>query len=259
MGHTLEVVEIHHPRAADSRPTLVFLHEGLGCIELWRDVPARIAIATGCDAVIYDRLGYGRSDPLPYSRQPADYLHEQAWRYLPALMDSLDLNDIIPIGHSDGGSIALLFAAQFPRQTAAAVTEAAHVFVEDITLGGIRTAVTAYRETNLRAKLMTYHGDKTDRTFFAWANAWLSPEFRNWNIEDYLAHIRSPLLILQGTGDDYGSPAQVEAIRRQAGGNAQAELIEGCGHTPHLQARRDVIAMITGFVERCMRERTQTG
>ena len=257
LGHVLEVLEVRHDSKRVSAPTLVFLHEGLGCIELWRDIPIQLARATGCDALIYDRLGYGHSDPLSSSRHPRDYLEEQAWRHLPALLDRLDERAVIPVGHSDGATIALLFAARCQERTVAAVTEAAHVFVEDVTLGGVRAAVAAYERGDLRKKLMTYHGAKTDQVFHAWANTWLAPEFRDWNIEDCLGHIRSPLLVLQGADDAYGSAAQVEAIRRQAGGPVRAELIEGCGHTPHLEARAQVTRLIANFVDECLRNGSQ--
>ena len=154
------------------------------------------------------------------------------------------------IGHSDGGTIALLYAARFPDRPPAIVTEAAHVFVEDITVAGIRAAGRAYAETDLATRLVRYHGERTHSLFHAWHDRWLSPDFRTWNIEAELATVACPTLVLQGDADQYGTPAQVEAIARAVSGPAETALLPGIGHTPHQEAPEQVLALIGSFLRR---------
>lgn len=227
--------------------SLVFLHEGLGSIAQWRNFPERLCMMTGLPGVVYERMGYGKSDPLVKKRKPY-YLHEEALEVLPQFLDELDIIRPILIGHSDGGSIALIFASAFPEWVKAVVTEAAHVFVEEVTLEGIRRAVAVYEETNLRQQLQKYHGEKTDTLFRAWSETWLSDEFRSWNIEEYLPGIKCPLLVIQGKDDEYGTASQVEAIVSKASGPAEPLIIPGCGHIPHLQAKEKVIEAIKSFI-----------
>ena len=229
-------------------PVLVFLHEGLGCIEFWRDFPSRLAEATDLEALVYDRQGYGGSSPLDAPRGP-DYLHVEALEYLPAVLRAEGIERAILVGHSDGGSIALIHAAHHP-QTLACITEAAHIFVEDITLAGIRDAQRIYRETNLAEKLARYHGDKTDVVFQAWVGTWLSPAFRDWNIEAELPRVRAPVLAMQGEDDEYGTADQVHGIVNGVSGPAEASLIPECGHTPHREQPEKVLATMADFVRR---------
>lgn len=236
------------PAADPALPVLVFLHEGLGSISLWRDFPDRLAAATGAGALIYSRRGYGRSDPQP-APFATGYLEREAAEILPRVLDHFGITRPILIGHSDGGSIALLFAALAGRPLAGAVTEAAHVFVEDITLAGIRDAVTAWETTDLRARLARHHADP-DHTFGLWAEVWLSPPFAAWNIEAHLPRITAPLLVIQGEGDEYGTPEQVHAIVRQTSGPAEPLLIPACGHTPHRDQADAVLAAMADFVRR---------
>jgi pimeloyl-ACP methyl ester carboxylesterase len=230
-------------------PVLVFLHEGLGTIRGWRDVPDHLAAATGRPALVYERTGYGNSGPVTLPR-PLDYLEREAEDMLPRLLDHLGIERGLPIGHSDGGSIALLFAAAFPERCVAAVTEAAHVFVEEISLDGIRAAVAAYETGDLKARLARQHGENTDGAFRGWSDTWLSPGFRDWSIAGRLPAIRCPVLVLQGAGDEYGTAAQVEAIVRGVSGPAEPHLIPGCGHAPHHQAREITLGLIAEFVAR---------
>lgn len=229
--------------------TLVFLHEGLGSIAQWRDFPESLCLQTGLPGVVYERRGHGRSDPLRKSRTPS-YLHEEALEVLPRLMSELHILRPILIGHSDGGSIALIYASAFPERAKAVITEAAHVFVEEVTIEGIRKAVAVYEKTNLREQLEKYHGEKTDAMFRAWSETWLSEEFRNWNIEEYLTGIKCPVLAIQGADDEYGSPAQVESIVKRVSGKAESLLIAGCGHIPHQQASKTVVEAIINFINR---------
>jgi pimeloyl-ACP methyl ester carboxylesterase len=227
-------------------PTLVFLHEALGSLAQWREFPGRLAEACNLPAMAYERLGHGHADPLPAPRD-ARYLHHEASAVLPRVLDATGVKRAVLVGHSDGGSIALLAAAAFPRRVAGLVTMAAHVFVEPVTVAGIRAAVENYRSTDLPRRLARHHGDKTDALFRAWSDTWLSAEFQAWNIEDCLPRIRCPLLVIQGADDHYGSAAQVETIARGAGGPVEVLMIPGCGHSPHLQAPTAVMDAITRF------------
>lgn len=227
---------------------MVFLHEGLGCIAMWKDFPARLCERLGCEGVVYDRWGYGRSEAFDRPRT-VRYLHDEAELFLPEVLDALAVPRALLFGHSDGGTIALLFAAAHPERTAALVTEAAHVFVEEVTLAGIKAAGEAYATTDLPRRLARYHGEKTDGVFKAWYDTWLSPEFRSWNIEAALPRITAPILILQGAEDEYGTPSQVEAIARGVGGPATSAILPGCAHVPHLQAPDLVLDRVAAFVD----------
>lgn len=226
--------------------TLVFLHEGLGSIGQWRDFPSRLSEKTGLPALVYDRWGYGKSEPFTLPRDTR-YLHDEALAGLPAILDACHIDKAILIGHSDGGSIALIYASKHPDRVLAVITEAAHVFVEDVTLEGIREAVDVYAAADLGKRLARYHGDKTELVFHGWADTWLSPEFRNWNIEEVLPGVRCPVLIIQGIDDRYGTPAQVRAIERQVSGRAETLLVR-CGHIPHAEAREEVLEAMAGFI-----------
>lgn len=246
-GYHLRVQRLLPPPATPARPTLVFLHDSLGCIRLWRDFPARLAAATGCPALVYDRRGYGQSDAFGPAPRTTGYLQAEV-PVLCQLLDACQLPQVVLFGHSDGGSIALLAAAHYPGRVAAVVTEGAHVFVEELTLAGIRAAQEQYRSTNLPERLTRYHGQKTDAVFRAWADTWLAPDFRNWNIEAYLPRIQCPVLVLQGENDEYGTTAQVEAIARQVSGPAQAVLQSGAAHTPHKEAPDETLRLAADFV-----------
>ncbi len=228
-------------------PTLVFLHEGLGCIEMWRDIPGVLAAETGLPALVYDRQGHGKSEPLRLPR-PLTAFHDEAFETLPELLRHQAIGQAILVGHSDGGSIALLFAAEFPEKTAGVITEAAHVFVEEATLEGVREAVRNFREANLKSRLSRYHGEKTDSVFRAWSETWLDPGFRDWNIESYLGRITAPLLVIQGAEDEYATAAQVEAIAAGVSGPVETRLLPGAGHVPHFQAREKVLSLMTRFI-----------
>lgn len=243
-----EYIEPATPLSKGPFLTLVFLHEGLGSIGQWRDFPLIVSRATGLPALIYDRFGHGKSDPLTGPRK-VRYMHDEALTSLPEILDQLRIEKTILIGHSDGGSIALIFAAKHPEKVSGVITAAAHVFVEDITIQGIRDAVRIFETTNLCERLRPYHGDSTESMFRGWADIWLAPEFRDWNIEEYLPAVSSPVLALQGKNDEYGTPAQVDAIVRQVSGPVEGLLIPDCGHIPHHQARERVISEIIPFIK----------
>jgi len=228
-------------------PTLVFLHEGLGCIEIWRDFPETLCTFTGCSGLVYDRKGYGSSENIEES-WPVDYLQKESLIYLPELLKECNIDDAILIGHSDGGTIALI-AAAYSNIVRGIITEAAHIFVEQITIDGIRRAVKAFETTSLKEKFARYHKENTETIFFRWANRWLSPEFQNWNIQDILPKITCPALILQGNDDEYGTAAQVIGIADRVSGPVDVKLIPGCGHIPHFQAKDTVLSEMTRFIE----------
>jgi pimeloyl-ACP methyl ester carboxylesterase len=244
-GHRIEYERFR--TAGAHGPTLVFLHEGVGSIAMWRDFPERVAHATNCDAVVYSRHGYGNSDPLTESRT-ARYMHDEALLALPAFLDRLGIARPILIGHSDGGSIALIHAGAGARPVTAVVTLAAHVMVEEVSIASIAAANSAYETTDLRAKLARFHAD-VDSAFQGWNRIWLAQEFRTWNIEEYLPRIACPVLAIQGDDDEYGTMEQMRRIGAQVGAVELLEL-ENCGHSPHRDQRDAVLLAIARFVGR---------
>jgi pimeloyl-ACP methyl ester carboxylesterase len=229
-------------------PHLVFLHEGLGCTAMWGDFPQRLCEASGCPGLVYDRLGYGRSSALP-PPWSADYLQTAATRDLPQVVDCLLPAEasLIVFGHSDGGSIALIYGAMRPERLLGIVTEAAHVFVEKVTLAAIRDAVAAYDSGKL-SNLARYHGAKTEQVFRGWSDTWLDPRFATWNIEALLPRIEVPLLAMQGEHDRYGTALQLQSITGRSAGPAKAALLPGCGHTPHKEAPEAVLSVTVDFI-----------
>jgi pimeloyl-ACP methyl ester carboxylesterase len=190
--------------------------------------------------VVYDRRGFGQSSPFDGLPRTPRYLEEEA-ESLGRVLDTLDVRDAILFGHSDGGSIALIAAALFPRTICGVITEGAHVFVEDVTLAGIRAARETLRTTDLRERLRRYHGERTDGVTSAWIDTWLKESFRDWNIESYLPRIECPVLVIQGSEDEYGTEAQVRAIASGVAGESEALMIPGVGHTPHREAEEVVL------------------
>lgn len=235
------------PGKSLQKPTLVFLHEGLGCIELWRDFPEVVCAATACNGLVYDRKGYGGSDPYD-GPWPFDYLFKESEVYLPGLLKNFDLEHAVLFGHSDGGTIALLSAATNSSRVRGVITEAAHIFVELSTLAGIRDAVKAYEAGDLKARLARYHGENTETVFRRWADRWLSPDFFDWNIEPHLPKVTCPLLALQGENDEFGTARQLQGIATGVSGPVEAKLLPECGHVPHVQARSVVLNEMIRFI-----------
>jgi pimeloyl-ACP methyl ester carboxylesterase len=227
---------------------LVLLHEGLGCIELWQDFPAQLCEATGRIGVVYDRRGYGGSTRLD-GKWPPDYQETEAMVYLPAVLDHCGLSEAVLIGHSDGGSIALIAGATLGYRISGIITEAAHIFIEEITLAGIREAVSLFRDTDLGEKLARYHGENTEAAFFRWADTWLDPAFRGWNIEHFLHRIVCPLLVVQGADDEYATEAQVTGIASQVSGPVETLMVPRCMHIPHFQATKTVLRRMARFID----------
>ena len=244
-SHRIEYERIAMSSA--SRHTLVLLHEGLGSVSMWRDFPDRLARATGCGTVVASRYGYGRSDPLAAPRT-VRYMHDEALIALPEFLDALAIERPILVGHSDGGSIALILAGAGLRPVAGVVTLAAHIMVEDLTVTSIAAARVAYETTDLRTRLARYHAD-FDSAFTGWNRIWLDPAFREWNIEKYLPPIACPVLAIQGEDDEYGT---MEQMRRIGAAVADVELVRlaDCRHSPHRDQPDAVLAAIARFVER---------
>lgn len=232
--------------AVDQKPTLLLLHEGLGCVAMWRDFPAKLALITGCRVVAWSRAGYGGSQPHPEARTPR-YMHREAEDALPAFLKALDINYPILIGHSDGGTIALLFAATFPEAPLAIAVIAPHEFIEEKTLAGIQTALTAWKTTDLPKKMARYHYENTPRVFSDWSETWLSEDFRAWNIQSCLQNIRCPVLAIQGEDDEYATMRQIDVIAEQIPGTQLVKLAQ-CGHSPHRDQEEAVLAALAAFV-----------
>lgn len=231
------------PEAAAA--TLVMLHEGLGSVSMWRDFPRALAERTRCRVLAYSRHGYGQSARLQGPRA-VSYMHDEALIVLPELLGKLGIERPILFGHSDGGSIALIHASAHP--VAGVVALAPHVFVEDLSVESIAAAKVAYETTNLREKLARYHAD-VDGVFRGWNDIWLHPDFRDWNIESYLPAIRSPVLVIQGVDDEYGTEEQMFRIQRQA---ADVEIVHlpDCGHSPHRDQPERVLESVADWIER---------
>ncbi|HZL59705.1 MAG TPA: alpha/beta hydrolase [Stellaceae bacterium] len=245
-GHRIEYQDL--PATRPGTAPLLLLHEGLGSIALWRDFPAKLAAATGCRTLVYSRWGYGGSAPLAAPRK-LDYMHREALEDLPALRQALGLNNPILVGHSDGASIALIHAGAGKWPVRALIVEAPHVFVEDISIKGIRDAKIAYDGGELKRRLARYHDDVED-TFRGWNDVWLSPEFRGWNIEEYLAGIACPILALQGRDDEYGTLAQLDAVGNQVKSSFERLVLPNSRHSPHRDQERAVLEAMARFIAR---------
>jgi pimeloyl-ACP methyl ester carboxylesterase len=234
--------------ARTDTPLVVFMHEGLGSLAMWKDFPQALCAAAGARGLVFSREGYGRSTPRPATEKwPVDFMHVQAERVLPALFDKLGIVDPPWLfGHSDGASIALLHAAAFPERVAGVVAVAPHVFVEDVSVASIERARETYVATDLRQRLARYHDDP-DSAFYGWNDIWLEPDFRAWNIEDRLPYIRCPLLAMQGEDDEYGTFAQVDAIARSAP-HAKIVKLPACGHSPHREQPAALVAAVASFL-----------
>jgi pimeloyl-ACP methyl ester carboxylesterase len=226
-------------------PTLVFLHEGLGSVGLWRDFPQKLADATGLPAFVYSRAGYGQSDPAPMPR-PVRYMHDEA-ELLPEILEAAGIDDPVLVGHSDGASISIIHAGSGGK-TRALVLAAPHVFTEERGLQSIAKAREAYERGDLRQRLAKYHRN-VDAAFWGWNRPWLDPEFRKWNLEEFLPRITAPILVVQGEQDEYGTRKQIDAI--QGGGrNVEVLLLPRCGHSPHRDQPEAALRGIAAFIRR---------
>ncbi len=251
-GVRLHAVRVAAPGGRGG-PVAVLLHHSLGSVGLWRDFPERLAQATGLGVLAYDRRGHGASEPFGPSPRANGYLHDEA-ATLEQVLAAAEVEDAVLFGHSDGGSIALLAAALHPRRVRAVVAEAAHVFVEERTLEGLREAQRALRGGDLLPRLTRHHGAKAEALAAAWLGIWLSPGFRAWNIEAELGRIRCPVLVLQGELDEYGTAAQVHAIARGVAGPARVEVLSGIRHTPHREDPEAVLRLAAAFLALALRD-----
>ena len=240
-GKKIEARHIGHPGG----PTLVFLHEGLGSVGLWRDFPKQLAEATGLPAFVYSRAGYGQSDAAPMPRS-VRYMHEEA-ELLPEVLDTAGVEDPVLIGHSDGASISIIHAGSGGKARAL-VLLAPHVFTEEMGLRSIAGAREAYERGDLRQRLAKYHRD-VDAAFWGWNRAWLDPEFGKWNLEEFLPRIAAPILVVQGDQDEYGTKKQINAIQRGAR-SVEVLLLPQCGHSPHRDRPEAALHGIAGFLRR---------
>jgi len=250
MGRDLVIECLWIAPEKTSSDLIIFLHEGLGSASMWKDWPAQLCEATGCRGLVFSRYGYGNSTPRPADEKwPVDFMHDQAREALPALFAALGLEHERPIlfGHSDGGSISLLFAAMYPDRVKAIAVAAPHIFVEDVTISNIQDARQAYLATDLPQKLGRYHQD-VDSAFWGWNDIWLNPAFRAWNIEPYLDQITCPILAIQGEDDEYGTLEQVYGIERLAS-QTQLCIIADCRHSPHRDQPTAVIQAVTAFID----------
>ncbi len=244
-GHRLEYESID--AGGSGRPTLVLLHEGLGSVAMWRDFPHRLAHAAAARVVVYSRHGYGHSDPLAAPRS-VRYMHDEAQIVLPELLDALAIVRPILVGHSDGGSIALIHAGGVRGDVAAVAAMAPHVHVEDVATASIAKAREAFGRTRMRARLARFHRD-VDGAFRGWNDIWLADDFRAWNIEACLPRIACPVLAIQGEDDEYGTMDQLDRIARSAPDVRQLRLAD-CRHSPHRDQPQAVLDALARFVDR---------
>jgi len=239
---------IEHDNSFENKPTIVFLHDSLGCTQLWRDFPSKIA-GEKCNTLVYDRLGYGKSFPMLSHERENNYMELEA-DVLNELLQELNINNAILFGHSDGGTIALIAASKYPENVKAVICEAGHIFVEDITVKGVSDAFEAYQTTDLPERLAKYHGDKVPMIVKAWTEIWLSERFKSWNIEYLLKNITSPLLFIQGEADEYGTLDQVEKTINQISGKSEKYIIPNIGHTPHKEVPDLVLNKSIEFINK---------
>ncbi len=246
-GQQLEAQWIEESLKRPDAPVLVFLHEGLGCIDLWKDFPSLLCRETQLPGFMYSRAGYGHSDPCPLPRKKT-YLHKEARTLLPQVLSAARIRDHIIMGHSDGGSIGIIFAGSpHAAHLKGLITEAAHVCCEPVTTAFLKEARKAYLETNLKQKLERYHGTNTDTAFWGWNRTWLDPRFDQWNIEKYLKKITVPFLAVQGRQDPTATLAQLSSMAENAP-NGRMKIIEDCGHIPHLEKKQEVVTVMGAFI-----------
>jgi pimeloyl-ACP methyl ester carboxylesterase len=230
----------------EQAPTVVLLHEGLGSAALWGDFPERLQAATGAGVFVYSRAGYGASSPVKLPR-PLDYMHREALKVLPKLLDAIGFRRGLLLGHSDGASIAAIYVGGIQDHRVRAIALIApHFVVEDISVASIAEIKTSYETTELRAKLARWHKD-VDNAFYGWNGAWLDPKFRAWDISEYLAYIRVPVAIIQGADDRYGTMRQVEVAQEECYCPVDVTLLNGAGHSPHREAPGATLHAISDF------------
>ncbi|MEI6696933.1 MAG: alpha/beta hydrolase [Bacteroidota bacterium] len=254
-GHIINYELLNSSLLETNKTVLVFLHDGLGSIGQWKGIPQKLCDAVQLAGIVYDRHGYGLSINEGFDFKPG-YFNEEAEIYLPEFLKKIGIQDnIILIGHSDGASIALIFASCFPEKVKAIISEAAHVFTEEITLEGIRALKEKYgTDQNLSNNLKKYHTDQTSRLFNSWVDGWLSDTFKNWNIEELLKNIKAPVLAIQGEEDEFTSIKQLEALKRNINTALTIHLLPDCRHFPHFEKETAVISLIQDFINQIITE-----
>jgi pimeloyl-ACP methyl ester carboxylesterase len=236
--------ELNRPAA----PTIVMLHEGLGALSLWRDFPRKLSNLINCSVFVYSRHGYGQSDFIN-SEFDTQYMHEEALYILPQILDHFEISNPILYGHSDGASIALIHASSADSQVTGLILEAPHVFVEEISLDGLKGAKKAFEQGGLKASLAKHHR-KPEMIFRYWNNIWLSPEFLTWNIASCLSNIQCPALLIQGETDAYGTLSQIDTIEKNVSGSCETKILPNIGHSPHRENPELVLRSIQQFISK---------
>jgi pimeloyl-ACP methyl ester carboxylesterase len=237
--------------APSEAPAIVMLHEGLGSAALWGDFPDKLQAATGFGVFAYSRAGYGASSPVPLPR-PLDYMHVEALEVLPKLLDAIGFRRGLLLGHSDGASIATIYAGGVQdHRVQGVVLIAPHFIVEDISVASIAEIRNVYETTDLKSKLQRWHSD-VDNAFYGWNSAWLDPSFRDWDISEYLAYIRVPVAILQGAEDQYGTIRQIEIAQQECYCPVEVTIVPGAGHSPNRDAPEATLDAISDFVGRIL-------
>ena len=244
-GVALEVVRILPDHPVSNRPAIILLHEGLGSVAMWRNFPQILAERTSCEVIVYSRAGYGKSDPANLPRE-VSYMHDEGLKVLPQLIQQLGVSNPVLMGHSDGGSIALICSGGTDVSLSAVIVMAPHIMNEQITVDSIEQAKVAWAQTDLPARLGRYHDD-VETAFRGWNDIWLHPDFLTWNIEEYLPTIKVPVLAIQGVNDEYGTMSQIEGIKALA---PQAELLklDNCRHSPHRDQPEAVLSAVVQFI-----------
>ena len=245
----LDKIAIMRTEGFVGRPTIIFLHDSLGCIKLWRNFPQKLGELTKHNILVYDRQGHGESCHFSYTNRNNYYLEQEA-DLLNSLLDFWQIDEAILFGHSDGGSIALITAGKYPEKIKGIITEGAHIFVEEVTIKGIEEAIQLYKTTDFKNKLMKYHRNKTDEMFWAWASTWTKSEFRSWNIECFLPRIECRSLIIQGEEDEYGTLKQVNNIIKQTKGQSTQFVIPNVKHTPHKEMPELILYKASNFIKK---------
>ena len=247
-GKSIYYEYINKHFSGNDKPLLIFLHHGVGSIRQWSDFPLLLSNSLQYPALLYDRYGYGKSDALTVSRE-VDYLNYEGLAVLPGLIEILQIkNKIILIGHSDGGSIVLLYGSLAPDNLLGIISVAPHIFVDEYSRKGVKKTLDEFEKGGLKRGLRKYHEDKTESMFRGWSDIWLSDRFKEWNIESLLNRINVPVLVIQGDNDEYGTISQVEAIERPLKDKMTKSIIKNCGHSPHTEHKAEVLELMRDFI-----------
>ena len=246
-GHDIHYEWINSKLIEEGKPLIIFLHHGLGSVKQWGDFPQKISNVMQFPALVYDRLGYGKSSAITQKRD-STYLHYEALTMLPQLIEKLNItNKIILFGHSDGATIVLIYAAHHSEKLIAVVSEAPHVIIEDVSISGIHDTINDYEQGKLKPLLAKYHGEKTDSMFDGWALTWTNVLQKDWSIIEEMASITTPLMVIYGDKDEYGTIEQVNVIKKAVKTKVEAAIINGCAHFPHKEKEEEITNLVVDF------------